>query len=318
MRLLTRSLLLLLAGLVFFALAGVFAVWAPDKPLSELTPRWAQPPSQFLLVGGMQVHLRDEGPRDDPVPIVLLHGTADSLHTWDGWSAALRGQRRVIRFDLPGFGLTGPDPQADYSIDAYVRFVLAVLDTLGVHSVVLGGNSLGGQIAWQTAYAQPQRVRQLVLVDAAGYPVAPIDVPLAFRLARSWPANLLLDWVLPRGLVQASVHNVVGDPSAVRSEEVDRYYDMAVRAGNRRALVQRLVLPDPDESQRIRSLRVPTLVLWGERDRLIPLQAGRRFAQDIPGSRLVVFEGLGHVPQQEDPLRTVAEVQRFLGIAPQR
>ena len=157
MRLIIRSLLLLLAGLVFFFVAGLVAVWAPDKPVAELAQRWAQPPSRFLLVQGMQVHLRDEGPRDDPTPIVLLHGTADSLHTWDGWSAVLSAQRRVIRFDLPGFGLTGPDPQADYSIQAYVRFVLAVLDQLGVERVVLGGNSLGGEIAWQTAVAQPQR-----------------------------------------------------------------------------------------------------------------------------------------------------------------
>lgn len=316
MRLLTRSLLLLSAGLVFFLLAGVVATWAPDQPVAALTARWAQPPSQFLPVAGLQVHLRDEGPRDDPTPIVLLHGTSDSLHTWDGWAQALRGQRRVIRFDLPGFGLTGPDPRADYGIDAYVRFVLAVLDTLGVQQVVLGGNSLGGQIAWQTAHAQPQRVRQLVLVAAAGYPVPPLEVPMAFRAARSWPLNRLLEWVLPRGMVQASARNVVGDPSAVSQEEVDRYYDMAVRAGNRRALVQRLAKPDPDQSERIRSLRQPTLVLWGARDRLIPPQSGERFAQDIPGARLVVFEGLGHVPQQEDPMRTVAELQRFLGMTP--
>jgi pimeloyl-ACP methyl ester carboxylesterase len=316
MRLLTRSLLLLLAGLVFFLLAGVVATWAPDKPVSALTARWAQPPSRFLTVGTMQVHLRDEGPRDDPTPIVLLHGTSDSLHTWDGWAQALRGQRRVIRFDLPGFGLTGPDPQADYGIDAYVRFVLAVLDALGVQQIVLGGNSLGGQIAWQTAFAQPQRVRRLVLVDAAGYPVTSLAEPLAFRVARSWPLNQLLEWVLPRGLVQSSIRNVVGDPSTVTKEQVDRYYDMAVRAGNRRALVQRLAKPDPDQSERIRSLRLPTLVLWGSRDRLIPLRSGERFAQDIPGARLVVLEGLGHVPQQEDPLRTVAQLQRFLGMTP--
>jgi pimeloyl-ACP methyl ester carboxylesterase len=141
-------------------------------------------------------------------------------------------------------------------------------------------------------------------------------VPLAFRVARSWPLNQLLEWVLPRGLVQSSVRNVVGDPSTVTKEEVDRYYDMAVRAGNRRALAQRLAKPDPDQSERIRSLRQPTLVLWGSRDRLIPLRSGERFAQDIPGARLVVLEGLGHVPQQEDPLRTVAELQRFLGMTP--
>ncbi len=318
MRLFTRSLLLLLAGLVFFFCAGLVAVWAPDKPVSELAPRWAQPPSRFLSVGGMQVHLRDEGPRDDPTPIVLLHGTSDSLQTWDGWSAALRTQRRVIRFDLPGFGLTGPDPQNDYSIDAYVRFVLAVLDQLGVQSCVLGGNSLGGQIAWRTAVVQPQRVHQLILVDAAGYPLQPQSAPLAFRLAQSRFAGVLLERLLPRGLVLAGLRNVVGDPTIVTSELVDRYYDMAVRAGNRRALVQRLALVNVDQSEQIGRLRLPTLVLWGGRDRLIPVQSGQRFAHDIPDARLVVWPELGHLPQLEDPARTVVEVQRFLGIMPSR
>ena len=318
MRLFTKSLLLLLAGLVFFFVAGLVAVWAPDKPVSALAALWAQPPSLFLPVDGMQVHLRDEGPRDDPTPIVLLHGTADSLHTWDGWSAALRTQRRVIRFDLPGFGLTGPHPHADYSIDADVRFVLAVLDRLGVQGFVLGGNSLGGQIAWQTAIAQPQRVRQLVLVDAAGYASQPKSMPLGFRLARSGTAAVLLEWILPRGLVLSSLRNVVGDPTIVTSELVDRFSDMAVRAGNRRALAQRLRLVNVDQSERIRRLHLPTLVLWGGRDRLITVESGQRFAHDIAGARLVVWPELGHLPQLEDPARTVAEVQRFLGIMPSR
>jgi pimeloyl-ACP methyl ester carboxylesterase len=316
MLLLYKALLLLLAGLLFFVLAGLVAVWAPDAPLATLTPRWAQAPSQFMVAGNLQVHLRDEGPRDDPVPIVLLHGTSDSLHTWDGWAEALRGQRRVIRFDLPGFGLTGPRPDADYSIDAYVRFVLAVLDQLGVQHCVLAGNSLGGQIAWQTAYAQPDRVRQLVLVDAAGYPMAPQQLPPGFRLARIWPANVLMEWFLPRGLIQASVRNVFGDPSRVTPDLVDRYYDMTLRAGNRQALVQRLASLDVDQSSRIRTLRLPTLVVWGALDRLIPPRFGQQFAHDIPGSRLVVLAGLGHVPQQEDAARSVAEVQQFLGITP--
>lgn len=317
MRLLFKALLLLLAGLLFFALAGMVAVWAPDAPLATLTPRWAGAPSQFVSAGTLQVHLRDEGPRDDPAPIVLLHGTSDSLHTWDGWAEALRGQRRVIRFDLPGFGLTGPRTDADYSIDTYVRFVLSMLDQLGVAHCVLAGNSLGGQIAWQTAYAQPDRVRQLVLVDAAGYPMAPQQLPPGFRLARTWPANVLLEWFLPRGLVLASVRNVFGDSSRVTPDMVDRYYDMTLRAGNRQALVQRLASPDIDQSSRIRALRVPTLIVWGALDQLIPLQFGRQFARDIPGSQLVVLEGLGHVPQQEDAVRSVAEVQRFLGVTPQ-
>ena len=153
-----RSLLLLLAGALFFAAVGIVMTWAPDVPVDELKARWARPPSRFIAVNGMQVHLRDEGPHDDPAPIVLLHGTSASLHTWDGWAQALREKRRVIRFDLPGFALTGPNPDNDYSIDAYVRFVKAVMDELGVQRFVIAGNSLGGQVAWAATAALPDRV----------------------------------------------------------------------------------------------------------------------------------------------------------------
>ncbi len=314
MRLFVRSLLLLFAGAVFFALAGLVAVWAPDKSLEELKVRWAQAPSQFLAVDGLQVHVRDEGPRDDPQPLVLIHGTSDSLHTWDAWTAALQPERRVIRFDLPGFGLTGPRPDNDYSIQRYVAFTGALLDRLGVQRCVLIGNSLGGQIAWASALAMPQRVQKLVLVDAGGYALEPQDVPLAFRLAQNRSARWLLAYLLPRGLVQNSVRNVYGDPTKVTPELVDRYYDMALRSGNRQALGYRIDLVRADSSQSIKRLTQPTLVLWGALDRLIPVQSGQRFVHDIAGARLVVFEGLGHVPHEEDPVQTVREVQRFLGM----
>jgi pimeloyl-ACP methyl ester carboxylesterase len=312
MMLLRKSLLLVLGGVVFFLIAGLVAVWAPDKPLQDLVRRWAGPPSQFLAIDGLQVHLRDEGPRDDPLPIVLLHGTSDSLHTWDGWAATLVTRRRVIRFDLAGFGLTGPAADGDHSVPRHVRQVLAVLDNLGVQRAVLGGNSLGGHVAWAAALAAPQRVAKLVLVDASGHALPPQEVPVALRLARVPGVRDLLSYFLPRGMVLASLRNVYGDASKVTPALVDRYYDMALRAGNRRALAHRVVDISPDPSARIRSLDLPTLILWGGRDRLTPLAAGRRFADDIAGSRLVVFEELGHLPHQEDAQRTVRELLRFL------
>lgn len=324
MQLLWKSLALLLGAVLFFGGAGLVATWAPDRSVAELAPRWAPPPSRFLEVQGLVVHLRDEGPRHDGAPgrppaewpLVLLHGTSASLHTWDGWAATLSGTRRVIRLDLPGFGLTGPHPQGDYSIDAYVRLVAATLDALGVQRVVLAGNSLGGQIAWTAALALPRRVGALVLVDASGYPMArgPDDdsVPLGFRLAALPALAPLLQHTLPRGLVQASVRNVYGDPARVTPALVDRYYELTLRAGNRAALGQRLRQGYTGPVQRLREITVPTLVLWGGRDRLIPPAFGQRFAADIPGSRLVVFPELGHVPHEEDPAATVAAVQAFL------
>ena len=312
MRLWAKSLLLVLSGVLFFAGASVVAVWAPDKSVEELSARWAQPPSRFVAADGVLAHLRDEGPRDDPHPIVLIHGTSDSLHTWDGWVGVLAVRRRVIRFDLPGFGLTGPNPQNDYSMRRYLQFVTAVLDQLGVGSFVLAGNSLGGQIALELAYASPTRVLRLVLVDAAGYNFVPLEVPMGFRLARNPLLRRAFEYLLPRGLVQASVRSLYGDASKVSPELVDRYYDMALRTGNRRALGYHMDVLRSSEPGHIKALTIPTLILWGGLDRLRPPSSGQQFARDIIGSKLVVFDTLGHLPHQEDVLRTVAEVQRFL------
>ena len=303
-----------LVALLLVAMAvPAIAVWAPDQPVSRLQARWAPAPSQFVTVDGMQFHLRDEGPRDDPAPIVLLHGTSASLHTWEGWAAGLRQQRRVITFDLPGFGLTGPAPDADYSIEAHVRHVVAVLDHLGVVHCVLGGNSLGGAIAWAVAAAHPDRVDRLILVDAAGYPVASTSVPIGFRLARHPLLAPLMNRILPRSMVESSVRNVFGHPERVTPELVDRYFAMTVRAGNRQALIQRMAQPRwGADTAVLKTLRQPTLIIWGGQDRLIPLAAGDRFDADIPESSMVVFDDLGHVPQEEDAARTLPAVLEFL------
>jgi pimeloyl-ACP methyl ester carboxylesterase len=315
--LLARAFFLILGGVLFFGAMGVVATWAPDQPVNSLKTRWAGPPSRFLEVNGLAVHLRDEGPQDDPVPIVLLHGTSASLHTWEGWAQALRDKRRVIRFDLPGFGLTGPNRENDYSTEAYVRFVRAVMDKLDVQRFVLAGNSLGGQIAWSAAAAMPDRVDRLILVDASGYPreslATPPSIPLGFRIAATPGLRLLMEYTLPRGVVERSLHNVYGDPSKVTPELVDLYSDITLREGNRKALGRRIEQGYTGNVALLKEIKAPTLILWGGKDRLAPLEMGQRFARDIAGARLVVFEELGHVPQEEDPARSVAEVRRFLG-----
>lgn len=290
----------------------------PDRPAETLVARWAPAPSDFVELGGQIVHLRDEGPRDDPLPVVLLHGTSASLHTWEGWSKALvRQGRRVISFDLPAFGLTGPFAGRwageTYHGDTYARFTLALLDLLRVQRFVVGGNSLGGEVAWRTAYAAPARVAALVLVDAVGPAFVPESVPLGFTVARTPVLRTLSEWTLPRELVLESVRNVYGDPDRVTPALVDRYFELTLREGNRAALVQRLALVKSGEhAERIGTLRQPTLILWGGRDRLVPPAVAREFQRLIPGSRLVEFPELGHVPQEEDPARSVAPVLEFL------
>lgn len=287
--------------------------WAPNVSVDSLKAKYAPPPSQFIAVNGLLLHVRDEGPRDDPTPIVLLHGTSSSLHTWQGWVDSLKATRRVIRFDLPGFGLTGPSKDNDYRMPALVNAVIGVMDALGAKRVVLGGNSLGGGIAWHVAVAHSERVERLVLVDAVGYPFASESVPIGFRLARTPVLRQLTKRLLPRSVVENSVRNVFGDPSRVTPELVQRYYDISRREGNRAALIARFQQDKADvDTTAIRTIAQPTLILWGGNDHLIPPSNAVRFGRDIPGSKVVMFPALGHVPHEEDPAATYKALKAFL------
>jgi pimeloyl-ACP methyl ester carboxylesterase len=314
--------LLKLFGLLLMASALALPLArAPDRPVQSLVARWAPPPSDFIDVKGQIVHLRDEGPRGDPSPIVLLHGTGASLHTWEDWVRALKKTRRVITFDLPGFGLTGPFTGQyaadDYRGDTYARFVLDVLDALKVSSAVIGGNSLGGEVAWRAITLAPSRFTRLLLVDASGYDFKPGSIPLGFRTARIPTLNRIGEHLLPRALVAATVANVYADPSRMSEAVVDRYYELTLREGNRHALGLRMQQLEPGAAtSRLKTITVPTLVLWGSADQLIPVKNARRFAGDIAGARVVVVDGLGHVPQEEDPARSLAPVLDFLETKP--
>jgi pimeloyl-ACP methyl ester carboxylesterase len=312
LRILKISLLILLSVVVLFA-SYFYVNQAPDKSVAELSKRWAAEPSQFMQIAGMNIHFRDEGPKSDEYPIVLIHGTSASLHTWDGWVDQLKTQRRVIRFDLPAFGLTGPDPKNNYTIEHYAEVVIAVLDKLRVKKSVLAGNSLGGYIAWATAVLYPERVSKIILVDASGYPFKSESLPLAFKLSKNPIASRLLKNVLPKSLVKKSVENVYGNPDLVTSELVDRYYDLALRKGNRNALKERFKQTVPgDLAKKISTINVPTLIIWGRKDKLIPIKLAMKFKKDIINSQLVIFDDLGHVPHEENPQATVAVVKKFL------
>ena len=307
------GILLMLTALV------VTLTHAPDRTVDSLVTRWAPPPSDFMYVKGQFVHYRDEGPKTDPTPLVLIHGTAASLHTWQGWAGDLHARKRVITFDLPGFGLTGPFtgeyPRDDYRADNLARFTLDFLDALHVPRFAVGGNSLGGEVAWRVAAMMPARVDRLILVDATGYAFVPEHIPVGFQVARIPVFNRVSEFLTPRTVVEESVRDVYGDPSRVTDALVDRYFELLTREGNRRALDLRLQRIDTDLApERIKTLKLPTLILWGARDRLVPPANAQHFHADIAGSQLVVFPGLGHVPQEEDAQASVAPVRAFLGL----
>lgn len=295
-------------GVAAAAAAGAALVVTPAVPAATLEALYADRGSRFVPVAGLRVHVRDEGRGP---PIVLIHGTSASLHTWDAWAAALRDSFRVVRFDLPAFGLTGTRPDGDYSVPAYVRFVEAVLDSLRVGPAVVAGNSLGGEIAWHLAAAAPARVARLVLVDPAGLPFDRTP-PLAWRIARLPGAPRLVELVSPRSLIRASLLDVYDDDALVTDTLVDRYWLLARRPGARAAFVARVRASVVGDTAALRRLAMPTLVLWGDGDRWIPTALAAEFGRRIPGARVVVVPHAGHVPHDERPAPTLEALRGFL------
>ena len=309
---------ILATGISLTTLIAVY--WASDKSVKELE-QWQLANSEFIDIDGMQVHIVRStkcANTDTAETIVLLHGTSASLHTWQGWTEALSAEYCVVSMDLPGFGLTGPfvNKTTEYTSANYASFVIEVLDKLNLDKVILAGNSLGGKIAWRMAALYPERVSKLILVNAVGYPATPKSIPIGFRLA-SYPAlKPILRNILPRNVVKKSILSVYADDSKVDDALVDRYYDLSLRAGNRSALSDRLREFDNVEDQaQIKQLALPTLIMWGAKDDLIPVENAELFHQDIPNSQLQIFDNLGHVPHEEDPVTSVAVVKAFLAQA---
>ena len=303
-RILTYGLILL--GVV---IAGVLAwLYTPDEQRAVLVAKYAQPPSFFLDVDGVRLHVRDTGPRAAPA-VILLHGFGASLQTWEDWARDLQSDHRVIRYDLPGFGLTGADPSGDYTDARSIAVFLALLDRLGVARSSLVGNSMGGRIAWTLAALHPERVDKLVLVSPDGfasqklqYGVAP-EVPLMVRA---------LPYVLPSFMLRASLAPAYTNPAVITPALLARYRDMMLAPGVRRAIVQRMgqqVLVDPVPL--LRRVEAPTLLMWGEMDAMIPFANSADYLRALPHGTLAALPGIGHLPQEEAPA-TVGLLREFL------
>jgi pimeloyl-ACP methyl ester carboxylesterase len=242
--------------------------------------------------------------------VILLHGFGSSLHTWEPLARALSGEYRVIRFDLPGFGLTGVDPSGDYTDARSVQVLGALMDRLGLPRASLIGNSIGGKIAWNFAALHPDRVDKLVLISPDGFASPGFEYGKKPQVP---PLVRLMRYALPVFMVRQSLAPAYGDPTALTDELVTRYYDLMLAPGVRGAMIARMeqvMLADPVPM--LRQIRAPTLLLWGEKDAMIPVANAADYLKSLPDARLVTFPDLGHVPQEEAPDQVSAEVRKFL------
>ncbi len=294
-------------------LSGKYVV-SPDVHVEELEDEYTNDESEFLNIGGARVHVRDQGPQDAPA-VVLVHGFASSLHTWEDWADHLTDDYRVVALDLPAFGLTGPNESGEYDAEYYAGVVDELADELSLDTFTLGGNSMGGGVAWRYALDHPDRLDGLLLVDAAGYSTEDDDESVFFTLARYPLLNRIPRHITPRSAIRGLIESAYADKSQVTDELVERYYDLLRRQGNREAIIRRLQNPAENREDEIPEIDVPTLVMWGNEDTWITPEHAQRFADDIPDSELVTYEGVGHIPMEEVPEESAADAAEFFGEA---
>jgi pimeloyl-ACP methyl ester carboxylesterase len=290
-------------------LLGLWLLWTPDLNRGDLEQRYLAAPTDRVAVLGMDLHVRDSGPIDAPA-LLLIHGFAGSLHSWEAWAQGLAGPLRVIRLDLPGSGLSPPDPTGDYTDARSITVVLALLDQLQINKTSLAGHSMGGRIAWTLAASHPERVDKLVLVAPDGF----ASPGMAYGAQPEVPASLqLMRLSLPKWLLRMNLAPAYANSAKLTDELATRYHDLLLAPGSRQALIARLqqaVLVDP--LPQLARISAPTLILWGKQDALIPFSNAADYTRALPHSRLVAFDGVGHLPQEEAPEASLAAVRRFL------
>jgi pimeloyl-ACP methyl ester carboxylesterase len=284
-------------GAAFLAII-LSGFWTPDLDRAELEKRYAASSLQTIDIDGLKVHYKETGPLGAPA-LLLLHGFGSSLQAWDDWSVKLEQKYRVIRLDLPGFGLTGASPDHDYSEEKDLAILTRFADKLGLDKFSVIGHSMGGKMAWSLAAAQPDRVQALVLMAPDGFPetkdigTKPYEVPAIMGLIK---------YVLPKYLVRKSIEPAFAEADALNDALVNRYFDMLRAPGVRGAILERsnqTIYTDP--VSRLKAIKAPTLLIWGEQDQMIPSNNAQSYANVLSNSTTVLVPKLGHLLQEEQP-----------------
>ena len=299
--------------MIYLLVASIVAcsywVWTPDKDTALLRDKYAQAPSAFIKIAGTNVHYRDSGSKTLPA-LVFLHGFGSSLHTWDEWSKTLEHNYRVIRLDLPGFGLSGENDDNDFSDSHDLAVIMGLLDQLGVRKASFIGNSLGGKLAWRIASTYPERIEKLVLISPDGFASEGFDYDKQPKPSFMLSAMTL---ALPKPLLKMSLVPAYADTNSLTTAMVDRYHDLMCAPGVRKSIVARFnqtLLKNPVPL--LQTIQADTLLMWGEHDAMIPVANATDYINTIPNSHLTVLPNVGHLPQEEQPQLGLAALQKFL------
>lgn len=299
---------------ILIILVSLFAQKDISKDL--LISKYTNAQSKFMPIMGMRVHYRDQGNAQDSIPLVLIHGTSSSLHTWEKVTALLNesnyGNKRVISLDMPAFGLTGPNPENKYSYENFTQVIDSLLLKLKVNKCIIGGNSLGGGIAWHYTVAHPNKVSKLILIDASGYPKKNEKGSLGFKIAQLPVINNLLLFITPKSLVRKSLEGVYYNKNLLEESTITRYHELLLCEGNRKAALSLFKNKIEQNTELIKTIQSPTLILWGREDGLISVDNTALFNRDIKNSQVVILDKVGHVPNEEAPKAVADAIYTFI------
>jgi pimeloyl-ACP methyl ester carboxylesterase len=272
----------------------------------------------------VRIHAMAWGEQTNPA-VVLLHGMFSSSHTFVPWAERLAEEGYyVLAVDLPGFGLSEVYPDQKTSQRRHAAVLKALLDSLSIDAAFIGGNSMGGGVAWYFAseyHGAQFTVRGVILIDAVYPGMVTEEDASGFRRLLTSPVGKLLSKMTPRFLFKSLLKGAYGTEVSPSEDVVDRYYFLLRGEGHREAIVSQTTEPEPEGSPsglerllRLKEEDIPVLLMWGALDSWIPVETADLFAQtlELTQEDVVIYETLGHVPMEEDPVRTIEDVLIFL------
>ena len=274
----------------------------------------------LTLPDGMKVNYRTQGAEDAPL-MVMAHGATDSLGVWDRLAEELQGDYRIVRFDWIGHGLTDGVPPKEYSSVRMGEFLHDFVETAGLDDFILVGHSFGGEGSLHYAVRHPEKIRALVLIGSGGVaPTAEETAAMGFDGligAPFWVHWLAIN-VSPDAALEAATPALYHNLEAVTEADTRRVTRLMLYEGNRGGgyWLNANGVSDPKPVPDLESLPMPTLILAGEYDIIVPLRMHEELNARIPNSELVVFKDTGHMITAEAPEKTFAAVQSFLSRLP--
>jgi len=308
----------IIAILIILIYSGTYL----DIPREKLEAKYATGSSQFLdLPDGARIHFRDEGRPDNPA-IVLLHGFNGSLFNFERLVPLLAKDFRLISIDLPGFGLTGAIPSANYTTESFMDTVTSLTNQLGIEKFLIAGNSMGGGVAWRYTLEHPAKVEGLILLASSGvgskedvkkFEERENNPPIVWKLMNSTLFKKFLNYYTPKFFATEGLKRSVYDQKFADADHANQFHDLVLLQGSRNAILSmtmggRRQMYGPESLSKITS---PTLVIHGEEDNIIGFERSSVFKENIDNAEIKIYPEIGHLPMYEDPVRTANDIIKF-------